>query len=299
MALRLKDEACGRYRKSRLRNLLVIGQVAVCLILLTAAGLCLRSLLNARSVDPGFRIDHRLTVALDLRILGYSESGSQAFYQRLLDRVGALPGVSSVSVASYLPLGFTRQTTGVLIDDVQPPLGEQGFPLGLMTVGPNYFQTMGIPVLRGREFSPRDREETQSVIIINEAMAHRFWSGQNPVGQRVTFAFGGRPGFEVVGVVKTGKYRSLQEDSEPFMYRPFFQSPTPRATLILQSLSDPMARPQSAYSARRNTQGIYDHSAVPNSRFRHAAGSIWRTGPGPCCSGHLRGDGVFSQPADA
>ena len=239
VALRLKDEACGRYRKSRLRNLLVIGQVAVCLILLTAAGLCLRSLLNARSVDPGFRIDHRLTVALDLRILGYSERGSQAFYQRLLDRVGALPGVSSVSLANYLPLGFTRQTTGVLIDDVQPPLGEQGFPVGLMTVGPNYFQTMGIPVLRGREFSPRDREETQSVIIINEAMAHRFWSGQNPVGQRVTFAFGGRPGFEVVGVVKTGKYRSLQEDSEPFMYRPFFQSPTPRATLILQSLSDP------------------------------------------------------------
>src|SRR5205807_2180765 len=105
---RLKGEAHGGFAKRSLRGALVVIQVAVCLVLLTSAGLCLRSLLNAQSIDPGFQIDNRLAVSLNVQILGYSEDRGRTFYQQLLDRVRAVPGVLSASLANYLPLGFTR-----------------------------------------------------------------------------------------------------------------------------------------------------------------------------------------------
>ncbi|HYV29861.1 MAG TPA: ABC transporter permease, partial [Candidatus Binatia bacterium] len=236
---RLKGEAHGGFAKRSLRGALVVIQVAVCLVLLTSAGLCLRSLLNAQSIDPGFQIDNRLVVSLNVQILGYSEDRGRTFYQQVLDRVKAVPGVRSASLANYLPLGFTRLGVTVAIDGHRPPPGSPGIPVGLAAIAPEYFQTMGIPLLRGRDFGPQDTSEAPGVAIINEAMARRFWPGQDPIGRQVTFDFGNRPSFEIVGVVRTGKYHSLRETPEPFMYRPIAQFYSYRTTLIVRTANDP------------------------------------------------------------
>ena len=236
---RLKGESHGGFAKRSLRGALVVIQVAVCLVLLTSAGLCLRSLLNAQSIDPGFQIDNRLVVSLNVQILGYSEDRGRTFYQQLLDRVRAVPGVRSASLANYLPLGFTRVGVAVAIDGHQPPPGSPGIPVGLAAIAPEYFQTMGIPLLRGRDFGPQDSSEGPGVVIINEAMARRFWPGQDPIGRQVTFGVGSRPSFEIVGVVRTGKYHSLRETPEPFMYRPIAQFYSYRTTLIVRTANDP------------------------------------------------------------
>ena len=209
---RLKEEATGSPARNRLRNVLVTGQVAVCTILLIGAGLCLRSLASASSIDPGFRIGNRLVVTLDLDILGYSENRGREFYSQVIDKVGGLPGVESASVANHLPLGFARMATVVAIDGYQPPPGLPGIPIDFMGVGPGYFHTLGVSLLSGRDFNRQDNQASPGVVIINEAMAQRYWPGQNPVGKQMSLAFGKRSPLEIVGVVATGKYRSLQEE---------------------------------------------------------------------------------------
>ena len=236
---RLKDETLGSHGRSRLRNVLVTGQVAVCTVLLIGAVLCLRSLLSATSVDPGFQINNRLMVSLDLDILGYSESRGLAFYNHLVEEVKALPGVQSASVANHLPLGFARMATVVTIDGYQPPPGLPGIPIDFTGVGPGYFQTMGTPLRRGREFSRQDISTSPGVAIINEAMAQRYWPGQDSIGKRISFPGGKRQSLEIVGVAANGKYRNLQEESQPYMFRPFSQLYEPSAVLLVQTAGDP------------------------------------------------------------
>ena len=236
---RLKEEATGGPARNRLRNVLVAGQVAVCTILLIGAGLCLRSLVSASSIDPGFRVNNRLVVTLDLDILGYSEDRGREFYNQVIDKVEAQPGVRSASVANHLPLGFARMATVVAIDGYQPPPGMPGIPVDYMGVGPGFFGTMGIARLSGRDFNRQDNETSPGVVIINEAMAKRYWPGQNPVGRQMRMAFGKRQPLEIVGVVATGKYRSLQEENQPFIFRPFAQVYEAQAALVVQTTGDP------------------------------------------------------------
>ena len=237
---RLRDESTTA-TKSRLRDALVVGQMAVCMLLLIGAGLCLRSLRNAESIDPGFEIGHRLAVSMDLRPLGYPESRGRSLYGQLLDRIKTLPGVRSASLTSYLPLGFTNLGVGIIIGGYQPRQDQPGPTAGLAAVGPRYFQTMGIPVLQGREFDAQDSETAPGVVVINQEMARRYFSGRNPVGQRISLAVENQPSFEIVGMVKTGKYRGLRESAQPFMYRPLSQSYSTRATLVVETAADPKA----------------------------------------------------------
>jgi predicted permease len=241
VASRLKDETLGSHGRSRLRNVLVTGQVAVCTVLLIGAVLCLRSLLSATSVDPGFQINNRLMVSLDLDILGYSESRGLAFYDHLVEEVKTLPGVKSASVANHLPLGFARMATIVTIEGYQPPPGLPGIPIDFTGVGPGYFQTMGTPLRRGREFSRQDMATSPGVAIINEAMAQRYWPGQDPIGKRILpfSPRGERPSLEIVGVAANGRYRNLQEEPQPFMFRPFSQLYESSAVLLVQTAGDP------------------------------------------------------------
>ena len=236
---RLKDETTGGRGSGCLRSMLVTGQVAVCTILLIAAGLCLRSLMSAGSVNPGFQVQNRLMMTLDLDILGYSESRGQAFYQQVVEAAKALPGVRSASVTNHLPLGFARMATVVAIDGYQPPPGLQGVQVDFVGVGPGYFETMGTPLRNGREFTPKDTDTSPGVAIINEAMAKRYWPDQNPVGKRIVLPFGKRQSLEIVGVAADGKYRNLQEVSEPFMFRPFSQVYESQAVLVVHTTGDP------------------------------------------------------------
>jgi predicted permease len=230
--------------KSRLRSVLVTVQVSVCLVLLIGAGLCLRSLANAQSIDPGFDVNNALVASLDVEAFGYHEVRGRAFYKDLLDRVAALPGVRAVSLADMLPLGTANRTEGVTIEDSPAPRpGEPGPVVDDVFVAPGYFRAVGIPMLRGRDFTARDIKGAPRVVIINDAMAARFWPHQDPLGRHVIMGGqedpGGRQASEVIGVVKTGKYRTLGEDPLPFMYKPYWQNYVPQVRLVVRTQADP------------------------------------------------------------
>jgi predicted permease len=230
----LKDEAklAGR-RRSWLRDSIVVAQITVCLVLLIGAGLCVRSLFNVRSIDPGFSTHNVVLAQLDPASLGYSEQQQHVFYRQLLDRVRALPGIDSVSLTGSLPLGTQHLSQPATIDGFPLPPGQPGVFVQAALVAPGFFSTMDIPILNGHDLSSTTTSPGYSQVVINEAMAQRFWPGKNPVGQH--FKVMGTA-LEIVGVVKTGKYDSLNEDAQPFMYRPFDY--TSQAYLVAHSPSD-------------------------------------------------------------
>lgn len=251
----LKDEAnlAGRHR-TWLRDALVVSQVALCMVLLIGAGLCVRSLLNARSIDPGFDTHGVVLASLDPGSLGYSETAGREFYRQLLERVRAIPGVDSASLANYLPLATERMAQGVSVEGFQPPPGEKDFRIQSIAVRPGFLATMGIPVLGGRDFSSEDMQAGSNSVIINAAMAQQFWPNRDPVGQHFK---SGEQVVEVIGVVKTGKYRALSEDPQPFLYQPLGYSP--QAKLVVRSKQDSQAL---LSAIRRQVQSL-DPNAVP------------------------------------
>ncbi|MCW5556583.1 MAG: ABC transporter permease [Verrucomicrobiae bacterium] len=232
LAATLKDETRGlAVRRSRLANALIVGQMALCLVLLLAATLCLRSLRNARAFDPGFVVRDRVVAGFNLNDFGYTAAQAKAFQARLLERVQALPGVRSAALTGYLPLGTEHSNGNMVVEGQELPRGEQGFFFEMLSVGPGYFATMGTALLQGREFTGPDREGTPRVAIINEAAANRYWPGQNPIGRRL-----GDPqnALEIVGVVPTGRYRSLGEDPRPAFYTCFLQEQRLSGVLVAQ-----------------------------------------------------------------
>ena len=257
----LKDGTSGEgYRKSRLRSLLVIGQVAVCSLLLVGSGLCLRSLRNAQSIDPGFDARNRVFATLDLLNLGYKESQGKDFFKRLIERINTIPGVQSASLASHLPLGVTSTTLTFNIEGRQPPPGGSGFGAGVMRIGPDYFKTLGTTVLRGREFTTHDAEGAPFVAVINEEMARRFWPDRDPVGSSLTIGAEKRSQrYEIVGVAQTGKYRTLGEPPQPFLYQSILQHYDAKATLIAQTSGDS----GSLLAAARREIGALDPNLAP------------------------------------
>jgi predicted permease len=233
----LKDEAqLAGPRRSWLRDSIVSLQIAVCLVLLIGAGLCVRSLFNARSIDPGFSTHNVVLAQIDPESLGYSKQQQHLFYQQLLDRVRALPGIDSASLTSSLPLGTQRLSQPATIDGFTPPPGQPGVFVQTALVAPGFFSTMGIPILDGHDLSSTAAHPGLSQVVVNDAMAQRFWLGKNPVGQHFKVM---DTGMEIVGVVKTGKYGSLNETAQPFMYRPFDY--TSQAYLVAHSSSDAQA----------------------------------------------------------
>jgi len=259
----LKDDvAFGSYRKSTLRSGLVVAQIALCCVLLICAGLCLRSLLNARSVDPGFDTEHVATAVLDPGSLGYSEAKAQAFYQQLVTRVEALPGVTSASLAAYLPLSTTQMKVGAAPEDRPIPPRGPG-PIDFTDVAPDYFRTMGIALLRGREFSAQDAKGAAPVAVINEKLAQQFWPGQNAIGRYLVLQTGPAPEsrytMQVVGVVRTGKYRTLGEADLPYLYRAIAQNYRSRSTLVVRTANDPHA----ALSAIQQQVNAVDPQIAP------------------------------------
>jgi len=252
----LKDEVgIGGHRKARLRDALVVAQIAVCSMLLIGAALCVRSLLNAQSIDPGFDTRHEMMAVLDPGSLGYSEAQGRAFYSELLDHVRALPGVASASLVGYLPLTTEETVQGTEPED-HPAQSGHAPGIDNTEVGPDYFRTMGIPLLRGREFNAQDRAGAPGVAIINDALAKRFWPGQDPIGRRVIVA---GAHLHVVGVVRTGKYRTLSEASLPFLYRPILQNYRARCTLVVRAAGDPHSL---LTEVRREIQAL-DPNVVP------------------------------------
>jgi putative ABC transport system permease protein len=233
----LKEESGGSTR-SRLRNLLVAGQVALSLILLCASALVLRSLMNAQNMDVGFDSRSALEVSFDLGLQGYEPAARERFFTEALRRVTALPGVEAAGLAEYLPLALDSSTRGVRVDGYTPGKGESPNVL-YARITPGYFQAMGIPILRGRDFSTSDDAGAPPVIIVNEAFVRRYWPGQDGVGKQAGVNGAGRPASEIVGVVKDGKYISLGEAPRPFVYISAAQETPSHVTMVMRTKADP------------------------------------------------------------
>ena len=229
----LKEESqAGGQKKARLRNALVVAQMAMCMVLLAGAALCVRSLRNANTIDPGFDTHHIALARLDPGSLGYSPEKINDFYTRLLERVERLPGVTSASYAEFLPLGTARSETSAGRQLGKDP---DAIRVGVYPMEPGLLRTMGIPLLQGRDLT---REEADSdkpaVVLINETLARRLWPGQNPVGMRLALG-GGKTMSEVIGVVKNGKYHSLSEGPLPVV---FCGSLPATRTLVVRTAGD-------------------------------------------------------------
>ena len=239
------------YSKSLLRNSLVVSQVAFGLLLLIVAGLCMRSLQNARSVDPGFEVEHALMASFDLSTAGYNQQRGEILEQQLRERLSALPGVTSVGLADHLPLGTQTSQGGARING-------QVITFDFAAVGPGYFQSMGIPLkghdFTGKEVTGRDSTSKDSTdhdnssaplsVIVNEAFAKQAWPGEDPLGKLCPVPLEGKEyngKGQVIGVVKTGKYRSLGESPRPFMFVTLLQNYQPRMTAVVRTSGPPAA----------------------------------------------------------
>jgi putative ABC transport system permease protein len=222
--------------KSRLRSALVVAQVTACVVLLVGASLCLRSLMNARSIDPGFTIENGVTASLNVQTFGYDETRGREFYDNLLARVRTVPGVRAAALADHLPLGQIMRMAGVVV----PGAGTEPIGIELAIVTPGYFEAMGIPLVRGRDFTANDDPRGPAVVVINEQMAKRYWPQQNAVGEFITLAGRDNQGTraQVIGVVRTGKYQSLGESPKPYLYRPLAQEYGPNAQLIVRAVDE-------------------------------------------------------------
>jgi len=230
-ALKSDSAGCG-FQKSRLRGALVIAQVAACAVLLVGAALCAQSLINAQSINPGFDVRHVAAATLDPGSLGYGEKQRQEFYSHLRERIQNLPGVAAASWVNHLPLSASREEAGI---SSASPAGIRELHVDVFRIGARYFATMGIPILRGRDFTVEDANSTTHVIIINDELARKWWPGQDAVGRQIHF--GDSRSAEIIGVVRTGKYRTLGEAPTAVVYQPI--GDIPRATLIVRSSGDP------------------------------------------------------------
>ncbi len=214
----LKAESAGVVgggRRAWVRSGLVVIQVSLSFVLLVGAGLLLQSLQRIRTTSPGFSTHEVLDTSVNLVSAGYDAPRARNFQDELLDRVRVLPGVESAAFARMTPLSYgSFSSTSIAVEGYQPPSEEQPV-VEYNEVGPDYFVTMGIPLVSGREFTRADEEKAALVAIVNETMAARYWRGRNPIGERVQVK--GR-WMQVIGVAKDSKYRSIRETPTPFFY---------------------------------------------------------------------------------
>jgi predicted permease len=236
----LKDEALnssGGLHKSRLASSLVIAQVALSLLLLTSAGLFVRSLQTAQRADPGFDPNHLLLVTFDLRPMGYTDETGKEFQRQVLLRVRQLPGVQSATMADFAPLTFTIHSDGVFPEGYIPRLHED-MEADRGDVATDYLATLRTPLLAGRDFTESDNSNGDRVAIVNQALVDRYWPGQQAIGKRVQFAGRWRT---VVGVVANGKYRRLIYDPTPLILTPLAQRYQSEVILQVRTRGEPLA----------------------------------------------------------
>jgi putative ABC transport system permease protein len=248
----LKEETPGlggRARRLSLRNQLVVAQVALSLVVLIGAGLCLKSLRALQAIDPGFEPAKVVTASFDLGQNGYNEARGLQFIAQLSERVAALPGVEAVSFARVVAFSDFPWVGPLIIEGSRPQ------PVNTNAISPNYFQTLGAPLAQGREFTAQDTADAPLVVIVNEAAAHRYWPGLDVVGKRIIRGKGRNTEFaEIVGVVRNSKEKGLTEDPRPALYVPLLQNYFPELTLHVRTAT----QSQTLLSAVRREAQLLD-----------------------------------------
>jgi len=225
-------------RRFSLHGALVVGQVSLSTLLLVGALLFLRTLRAAASIDPGFRTDHMLLLDIAPRPGEEGNVDPEQVALTARDRVAAIPGVTAVTWASNVPLGIDVGRRGLQVEGYRRREGED-MEFHYSVVGPRYFETMEIPLVRGRGFTDADRPGAPAVVVVNEAFARRFWGDADPIGKRISRNGENGPWIEVVGLARDGKYVSITESPRPFVYYPQLQMPD-GITLHVRTTGDPL-----------------------------------------------------------
>ncbi|HEV2224976.1 MAG TPA: ABC transporter permease [Candidatus Acidoferrales bacterium] len=230
--------------RQRMRSALVMAQVGGALMLLIVAGLFVRSLEKMQHTDLGFDPHHVLNLSIDPHESGYGETQTREFQKTLLDRARVLPGIESASLAVSVPMGYNDSGASLEIDGYQPPKGQKKPVAGYNSVSSEYFETMRIPLLRGRDIRDSDSQNSQHVAIINEAMADRYWHGQDPIGRHFTATYDPSHAMEVIGIAKDSYEADFFEQNEPFFFVPLAQNDNSYTTLQVRATAAPetMAR---------------------------------------------------------
>jgi predicted permease len=225
-SLSMKDPAAFARvgRRSGPISLLVAAEISVCLVLLLGAGLLIRALNRAQTIDIGFETKNVLSVSLDLNVHGYDDRSAAEFNRRLTERLRGLPEVQSSSVVSLVPLGGVSRAAPLLLPASNNAETRLNASVGYWVVSATYFSTLGIPIVRGRSFDEQDTRQGRSVAIINEAMARRFWPGQDPLGKQLRPGPPSVPFVEVVGVARNTRGARLWEADQPYLYLPLLQT---------------------------------------------------------------------------
>jgi predicted permease len=226
----------------RVRNLLVVSEIALSLILLIGAGLLIKSFMRLQQFELGFNPDNLLTMRVQLPGSKYRDGKQVAgFYQRLLERMETVPGVQSLGAISSVFLTDTPQSTNFSIEGRPVPTGAEAIEVPLDSISPRYFRVMGIPLLRGREFDNRDVEGATPVVIINETFARRFFEGEDPIGKR--FVYGSpdpkNPWITIVGVVGDMRRTGFDKAVRPETFLPEAQNPDNELTIVARTATDP------------------------------------------------------------
>jgi len=223
----------------RVRSVLVVTQVAGSLVLLIAGGLFLRSLIRAERASLGFDPDHVLNVTLNPNEVGYDATRTQSFYRDLETRVRALPGVQTASLAFCVPMGNVNDASQVYVEGRTLAPGQQPPMVVYNRVDAPYFDTMRVPLLRGRAFREDDNEKAPLVAIVDESMARQFWPNEDPIGKRFSLESATGPFVQIVGVAGDGKYVFIGWDREPYFFVPLAQRYMPYRTLQIRSSVPP------------------------------------------------------------
>jgi predicted permease len=273
----LKDDAFvpdGRSRWFNLKKMLVVAEVALSLLLLIAAALFIRSLRVVQAIDPGFAVDRLVTAPLSVNILRYTKAQGREFYRRATERMEQIPGVEAASVARMAVLTGGARVVLLTVEG-RPDSGARGQSEGGGTraaagqsalanmIGPGFFKTLGIPLVRGRDFGPIDLEDSPLVAVINETMAKQFFPGEDPLGKRFTTGFTNTAGqwTQVVGIVRDTKYTSLGETAQPIVYMPLIQRHETGVTLYVRASVPPGPL---VTQIRRELQALEPNLPVPS-----------------------------------
>ena len=271
LTLSLQSDGTG-WRRMRQRDAYVVAQVAMSLWLLIAATLLVRALERARSLEPGFMMDRRLAARIYISEPEYTPQTGRLFFARLLERVRSSPGVRSAAISYGTPLNFTDSACAA-VDPAERP-----WRTGSDMVTPGYFETIAMPLVRGRAFEVTDRRESPPVIVVNETLAKRYWPNEDPIGKTLWLGCDvkqPRTKAEVVGLTKDAKYGSLEEESRAFVYRPLEQSWVGFVALIVETTGNPGAFTSDLRKVMRGLDPslrIYDLRTLE----QYAEDSLWK-----------------------
>jgi putative ABC transport system permease protein len=247
-------------RRNRARSLLVVSEIALSMVLLIGAGLMTKSFFRLEQVNPGFETRNVMAMRLSLPAVQYpDERRRAAFFQQVIQRLQAVPGVQSGAAISRLPLTPGNSGRGVTIAGRPTDVSSEGPSADYRVISADYFRVMGVPVLKGRSFTEADNSDAPPVAVINETMAQRYWPGEDPLGQRMRIE-DDDPWMEIVGVVGAVKHFGLDSKSRPEFYVPYLNDPWPFMTAVIRSTSNPSSL---ADAMRREVWAIDKDLPVP------------------------------------